>query len=88
MWTVFGGDDLLFDIETDPYEKKNLSTSTQYNSIKEELKKLLAGHIANYKPELIDAKGDLIIKASPKGPHEIPKWPGFHSTVFDTDVLH
>lgn len=30
----------------------------------------------------------LICTEAPRGPEDVPKWPGFHSTVFDSDVLH
>jgi hypothetical protein len=34
------------------------------------------------------ADGQLVADPAPHGPSDVPKWPGFHSTVVEADVLH
>lgn len=87
MWTALGGDELLFNLKEDPYEQKNLANRESHKNVLDTLRQKLIQHLEKYNKELVKG-GKLIHREAPKGPQEVPKWPGFHSTVYPTDVLH
>lgn len=86
-WTKAGGEELLFDLAKDPMEQHNLSeaeaSADVLNRMRDELVKRMTAHDS---PCVQDGK----LKPGPAitGPQDVAKWPGFHSTVVDTDVLH
>lgn len=82
-----GGDELLFDLEKDPREQHNLVNDPACADTLEVLRKDLRQHLAAHAPALI--KDGKISPLPPiAGPREVRKWPGFHSTVVQSDVLH
>jgi arylsulfatase len=87
MWTTLGGDELLFDLQPDPYERNNLAGQAQWSDLLHAMREKLKAHVASYRPKLIE-DGRLVCQPAPAGPADAPKWPGFHSTVAPADVLH
>lgn len=83
-YAIKGGEELLFDLKKDPQEQHNLRDDPAYADRLEELRKDLTENLARYHPDLVK---DGVIQAKP-APEAICRWPGFHSTVFDSDVLH
>jgi arylsulfatase A-like enzyme len=88
MYSVIGGDELCFDLTTDPMEQMNLMKRPEYSDRICELKKLMIGHIKQYAPEIIDDQDNIIKEAPIQSADEIHKWPGFHSITENSDLLH
>jgi arylsulfatase len=87
MWTALGGAELMFDLKKDPYEQRNLADNEEQRERLNSLRGKLIDHLQVHKPSLLK-DGKLNHEPAPKGPQELSKWPGFHSTIFPTDVLH
>lgn len=87
MWTALGGAELLFNLKEDPYEQRNLTNDPSHKDILDSLRQKLIQHLEKNNSDLV-RNGKLIHKEAPNGPQDVPKWPGFHSTVYPTDVLH
>lgn len=87
MWTPLGGSELLFDLESDPYEQRDLAAGDEHRERLLRLRGKLIEHLRQYRPEQVDGN-KLVHGEAPRGPQDVPKWPGFHSTVEPTDVLH
>jgi len=87
MWTSLGGDELLFNLKTDPREQKNLAGCKEEEAVLIRMRKRLIEHLEKRNSHLVK-NGKLMPKEAPKGPGEVPKWPGFHSITVPTDVLH
>ena len=85
MWTSLGGGELLFSLVYDPMELRNIAKSNP--DIARRMKKMLAEQVGGYNPALV-RNGELIVKEAAASPRGVNKWPGFHSTVAPTDVLH
>ena len=85
MWTSFGGEELLFDLNNDPMEQVNLIKT--YPDKAASFKKLLIDHVTGYNNDLL-INGELKTKPPVKSPDDFAKWPGFHSTNYPCDVLH
>ena len=86
-WAKAGGEELLFNLEEDPREQHNLASSDRAADILETMRdNLIQRMIAHNSPFVVEGK----LKPDPaiNGPQDISKWPGFHSTVVDADVLH
>ena len=75
LWARQGNGELLFNIKDDPSEQHDLS-------------KINPGLAAEMKQMLNDKFGKLDALPPIKSPRDAAKWPGFHSTVYPTDVLH
>lgn len=87
MWTALGGAELMFDLCNDPYEQLNLVDKKEWQPVLINMRNKLFDHLKRHHPSLVE--GDqLVPHPAPKGPEEVSKWPGFHSTIFPTDVLH
>lgn len=87
LWTTLGGDELLFNLRIDPYEQRNLVDKRQEKDRLAYMRGKLIEYVQKYNPDMVQ-NGQLVYKAAPKGPQDVSKWPGFHSTVVPTDVLH
>lgn len=87
QWVYEGGDELLFDMAGDPYEQRNLAADPGQRHRLDAARRLLAEHMARYVPGLVDQGA---LKAGPplRDPARVLRWPGLHSTVVNTDVLH
>ncbi|MGL5675003.1 MAG: sulfatase-like hydrolase/transferase [Cellulosilyticaceae bacterium] len=84
----FGGAELLFDLNNDPYETSNLVEHDLYQDILTTLRQDVLSHIEKYNPELLE-DGKLILHPAPLHDDDTFKWPGFHSTTCEeVDVLH
>lgn len=88
LWTALGGAELLFDLERDPHERHNLTAEEGFGEKLSAMRRRLAAHLSRYNPSLLDEQGCPAHREAPKGPRDVAKWPGFHSTVYPTDVLH
>jgi arylsulfatase len=86
-FTATGGGMLLFNLNDDPRETKNLIKESACESIKNELITILREKLIKYEPELIK-EGEIHPRPAISGTKDVLKWPGFHSTVFPSDVLH
>lgn len=88
---VRGGDELLFDLEHDPHEQRNLASAEQRtaecDAVVETMRARLVRTLADAGRRSV-ADGELVADPPVAGPDEVPRWPGFHSTVVETDVLH
>lgn len=86
-WTAAGGAELLFDLRRDPYERQNLAARDEHRDRLAAMRGKLVERLQAHHPQLVD-NGRLLPAEAPKGPQDMAKWPGFHSTVVPTDVLH
>jgi arylsulfatase len=87
LWTSLGGAELMFDLEHDPYEQVNLAACDEHRDKLLLMRGKLVEHLRQYDSKWLS--GDqLIHDDAPKGPQDVRKWPGFHSTIVPTDVLH
>lgn len=88
MWTSFGGGELLFDLETDPYEQRNLAALPASAGELERFRGLLVRHLTDTGvTQWVD--GDRLAPGpAPRGREDVNKWPGFHSPKVEVDVLH
>jgi len=85
MWTNFGGEELLFNLNDDPMEQVNLAKANPEKAAS--FNKLLTEQVGSYKSSLLH-NGAFIEKPAIMSPDEVHKWPGFHSTYYPSDVLH
>jgi arylsulfatase A-like enzyme len=75
LWARQGDGELLFNMTEDPMEQHDLS------QVKPEL-------AVEMKQMLTDKLGNFNALPPVTSPRDVPKWPGFHSTVYPSDVLH
>ncbi len=86
-WTSLGGGELFFNLKNDPKEQHNLIDSDADSARLEAMRKQLFDFLVKTGSQWIkDEK--LTCSPEPEGPGQVAKWPGFHSTVVPTDVLH
>ena len=86
-WARAGGEELLFNLKEDPMERHNLAADKGETSVLHAMRgELIRRMAAHNSPCVQDRK----LKPGPTitGPQKVCKWPGFHSTVCDSDVLH
>ncbi len=86
-WTAYGGAELFFNLKKDPCEQSDLLASSPDAQQLENMRKLLFEFLEEHDSKWIK-DGELIFDPAPAGPQDIAKWPGFHSTVHPSDVLH
>ena len=87
LWTSLGGSELLFHLREDPYERRNLAGIPEEEPRLRAMRKMLTEHLAGIGSPLV-RNGRLVHRPAPQGPKQTVKWPGFHSTAVETDVLH
>ena len=87
LWTSLGGDELFFNLENDPYEQHNLVVLPEQQQRLNGMREKLIAYLEKNEPSLVK-DGELVHQPAPKGPMDIAKWPGFHSTSANSDVLH
>ena len=75
MWSRQGDEQLLFNLQEDPQEQVNLADKMP--ELAAELKAMMQEELGVFEP-----------MPAIESPADVPKWPGFHSTVFPADVLH
>jgi len=86
MWTRFGGEALMFNMKEDPLEQHNLTDKEPERAA--QLKQLLIAQVSGYSSELVKDGEFTSASGKVRSADDIPKWPGFHSTYYPTDVLH
>jgi len=99
-WTRFGGHELLFDLKNDPEEQNDLSQLTPTSgpasqtshashaaATLERMRGLLLDFLRKHDPQLV-VDGKIVADLEVKSRADTFKWPGFHSTRFNCDVLH
>ena len=84
-WAREGNCELMFNLAVDPMEQQDLSTIMP--ELKAELRSMLRDKLQTCSSSLVK-DGELVPLPPIKSPRDVPKWPGFHSTVFPSDVLH
>ena len=87
MWTAKGGTEQMFNLMHDPEEQHDLSKSPSWQEELLPLREKLIAFCKAHAPDCIE-DGKLKILPAITGPDDIEKWPGYHSTVADSDVLH
>ena len=85
LWARQGNGELLFNIAEDPMEQHNLTLIKP--DLAAEMKCILTKQIQNCRPELV-RNGELTSLPPVTSPRDVAKWPGFHSTIYPSDVLH
>ncbi|MCW8129785.1 MAG: sulfatase-like hydrolase/transferase [Planctomycetota bacterium] len=89
-FTVLGGGELLFDLETDPYERRELIRAGTHADVHARLKQRLAEHLAKQNHPAVQngtlaATGPAPTAAAVRAQRS---WPGFHSREEPAEVLH
>lgn len=84
---LVGNHELLFNLKTDPKEQKNLVGRKEEEAVLIRMRRRLIEHLEKHNSQFVK-NGQLMPKEAPKGPGDVPKWPGFHSITVPTDVLH
>lgn len=87
LWTSYGGGELLFDLADDPMEQRDLTQAPAYQDALRSLRGKLKEHMERHGSRWL-RDGEFAPDPAPAGPGDVNKWPGFHSTVYPTDVLH
>ena len=85
-----GASELLFDIEDDPHELKNLSRSPDHAAKLNELRSELIRRLELRKEEYVE-NGQLVrweLMGDSERDRRNSSWPGFHLEDYDTDVRH
>lgn len=89
VYTAYGNQSLLFDLDKDPMERRDLSDDESYRECKEELWNLLLAHTARYTPEALDENGRFLVSPAPRFPGDMPgRWFGFHYHDYNVDTFH
>jgi arylsulfatase A-like enzyme len=85
---VRGGVEMLFDRETDPYEQHELlGTGDADTEVLASLRETMTNVLRERGSRQVE--GATLRKEAPlPGPEAVTRWPGFHSTLVETDVLH
>lgn len=87
-YTVYGGQELMFNLENDPYEQIDLASKVEHKQLLDKMRNLLLDKIKTHNPNLIE-NGQIKKEKAITGTKDVPKWPGFHSITFEkADVLH
>ncbi len=82
-----GGEELLFDMETDPMEQNNLANDESMAAKKAELRQALIDEMKRVNDEWLE-HGDLPVRPTPTEQELRGQWPGFHSLAVPNDILH
>jgi arylsulfatase A-like enzyme len=86
-WAKAGGEELLFNLKQDPMEKHNLAVDTEAIDVLRAMRSALIQRMSTHNNVHVD-EGNLKPGPPITGPQDVKKWPGFHSTSVDSDVLH
>lgn len=87
LWTPLGGAELMFDLNSDPYELHNLADKNEYAQRKEELKKIMIAEMMKTSPGLVK-DGTPVVKEYTLTSKDIPRFPGLNTTLFPRDSFH
>lgn len=81
------GDELMFDLKTDPHELHNLSDNSQYASLKRELNEILISKVKEISPNLLE-NGELVVRETLDDAGSVSRFPGLNTTIFPRDSFH
>lgn len=80
---------LLFDMKSDPMEKRDLSRNPAFTSVLKRMKAMLIDQIIENSPDLVDGDGSIITIPEPEEPGDVGhRWFGFHYKDYSLDVFH
>ena len=99
VYTTCGDHTLLFDLNSDPMERNDLSTDPAWQKKKNELWRLLLKHTAETAPEALEKNADndccdpsalrFHTTRPPRFPGDMPgRWFGFHYHDYSVDTFH
>lgn len=87
LWSWYGGEELLFCLENDPMETRNLAGMSGYREVMEQLKAELTEHMKECRPGMFE--GGVLKCGEPiTDINAISSFPGFNTTVFPRDSFH
>lgn len=88
-FTHYGGEELLFDISADPYETRNLAPLPEHTETLKRMRSLLADKLGR-QGHPAAKNGRIESVREPLSRRDIHKklWPGFHSHLYPTDLMH
>lgn len=85
--TIRGDAELLFDLETDSDETNDLAALADFTEVKQRLRQKLLDEMEQHKcPAVKD--GEWLVSGTQEHAQHRFVWPGFHSTIQPSDVLH
>ena len=87
LWILYGGGELLFDIQNDPYEQNNLIGVAEYDEIKNDMVSELLSFVHEHEIPVLD-KGELTINHTSPLKQGFRRSPGFSSKAKPSDTLH
>lgn len=87
LWTWYGGQELLFNLNEDCMEQRNLADRKEYQDILNGLKSDLLEFVQEKSPHMLK-ENRLICGPEITSLHEISRFPGFNTTVFPRDSFH
>jgi arylsulfatase A-like enzyme len=89
QYSALGGAELLFNLEDDPQEQHNLLTTPKGATVAKRLRALLVAQLTEHQdPAVKDGKLTPTHPAPTARDVHCRMWPGFHSGIVPTDVLH
>ncbi|MBQ7841602.1 MAG: sulfatase-like hydrolase/transferase [Lachnospiraceae bacterium] len=89
VYSAVGDHTLLFDLNTDPMEQRDLSSDPAWASEKSRLFALLLEHTAAHTPEALEESGYFSTEPAPRFPGDMPgRWFGFHYKDYTVDTFH
>lgn len=88
VYSACGDHTLLFDLNDDPMEQKDLAEEPAWSSVKDEMWEMLLEHTRNTAPQALD--GDHFITYDPpQYPGDVKgRWYGFHYKDYSIDTFH
>ena len=88
-FTSVGPGELLFDLEKDPLEQRDLIRCNEAGDVLDRLKRMLTERLGRAGHEAVQ-EGRLVATEKSAGLDKVGRnpWPGFHSRDFPADVLH
>lgn len=89
MYTSLDGIELLFDMQNDPMEQRELIRTGLHEDVRKRMRKKLIESLTRRGHEAVK-NGNLVITGKAPSYKEIKRspWPGFHTTAERSDVLH
>lgn len=88
MYCRYGGHYLMFDLEKDPMEQKNILEDPAYAGKRAELTALLQQHAARTAPQTMQS-GRFRVLPEPRYPGDVKShWFGFHYADYRVDTFH
>ncbi|MFV0400547.1 MAG: sulfatase-like hydrolase/transferase [Oscillospiraceae bacterium] len=88
VYTSVGGHALLFDLESDPMEQRDLSGDPAWQGTFRELWGILLDKVRETNPQLLN-RDEFILSEEPRFPGDIPgHWFGFHYKDYSVDTFH